>query len=328
MGRTGRLALLLSAQRVPDVIVNGCSAFPTVTRVTRTDVAFPSGTDECAAWFYEPTTGMTPRPIVVMAHGLAGVKEERLDAFAARFAAAGYACLVFDYRHFGASGGEPRQILDVGAQLADWRAAVAHARSLDAVDAERVVIWGTSFAGGHVIVTAADDPRIAAVISQCPFTDGIASSLAMPARSSAKVTALAVRDVIGSWLGRPPVTVPSFGPPGSTALMTTPDAVAGASALLPADTEVRIDVAARFCFEIIRYHPGRRARDVACPILFVVAERDSVAPPARTQHWVAQAPAAEIVLTPTGHFDLYVGDAFATNIARQLDFLTRHVPVG
>lgn len=328
MGRTSRPALIHTARRVPDVIVNECPAFPTVTRVTRIDVTFRSGEDDCAAWLYTPESGTEPRPVVVMAHGLAGVKEERLDAFAERFEAVGYACLVFDYRHFGASGGEPRQILDVGDQLADWRAAVAYARSLDGVDPDRVVIWGTSFAGGHVIVTAAHDSRIAAVISQCPFTDGLASSIAMPPKSSAKVTALAIGDVVGSRLGRPPITVPSFGPPGSTALMTTPDAVAGASALLPEDFDVRIDVAARFGFQILRYHPGRRARDVLCPILFIVAERDSVAPPGRTQHWVAQAPRGEVVLTLTGHFDLYVGDAFETNIARQLDFLNRHVPVG
>ena len=43
-----------------------------------------------------------------MASGLSCVREQRLDAFAERFAAAGYAVLAFDYRHFGASGGSPR----------------------------------------------------------------------------------------------------------------------------------------------------------------------------------------------------------------------------
>ena len=46
-----------------------------------------------------------------MAHGFSGVREQRLDAYAERFAQAGLAVLVFDYRHFGASGGEPRQLL-------------------------------------------------------------------------------------------------------------------------------------------------------------------------------------------------------------------------
>jgi hypothetical protein len=43
--------------------------------------------------------------------------------FAQRFAAAGYYALVFDYRHFGDSDGEPRRLLDIKRQLQDWRRA-------------------------------------------------------------------------------------------------------------------------------------------------------------------------------------------------------------
>lgn len=56
-----------------------------------------------------------------MAHGLGGVRQMRLDAFAERFSSAGYRCLLFDYRRFGASPGEPRQLLSVRRQLEDWR---------------------------------------------------------------------------------------------------------------------------------------------------------------------------------------------------------------
>src|SRR5215831_12139521 len=83
--------------------------------------------------------------------------------------------LVFDYRNFGASEGEPRQLLDIGMQLADWAAAVAHARTLDGIDHDRIGVWGTSFGGGHVITTAARVPGIKAAVAQCPFTDGVAS---------------------------------------------------------------------------------------------------------------------------------------------------------
>ena len=93
---------------------------------------------------------------MVLAHGFGGVKEARLDAYAERFAAAGYAALVFDYRHFGDSGGEPRLLIDIGRQQADWRAAIAFARALEGVDGERIALWGTSFSGGHVIELAAD----------------------------------------------------------------------------------------------------------------------------------------------------------------------------
>src|SRR5689334_24406599 len=125
--------------------------------MTRTDVRFPSGDAECAACLYTPTATHSDAraPVVVMGHGLGGVKEMRLDAFAERFTAAGYVCLVFDYRHFGASSGEPRQLLDIDEQLRDWRCAVEYTRTLQGVDPDRVVVWGTSFGGGHAVVIAA-----------------------------------------------------------------------------------------------------------------------------------------------------------------------------
>lgn len=296
--------------------------------MSRTDTTFPSGETTCAAWLYTPESSTNaPRPIIVMAHGLGGVKEERLDAFAERFAAAGYTCLVFDYRYFGASGGLPRQLLDVRSQLADWKAAVAFARTLPGVDAERVVVWGTSFGGGHTIVTAAQDKRVAAAISQCPFTDGLASSLAMSPWVAAKVTTLGVLDAVGTLVGRAPVAIPTYGSVGSTALMTAPDCVDGVEALIPEGASYPKDVAARISLQIPFQFPGRQARNVDCPMHVVICERDSVAPPAPTQRYAAAAPKGEIKLYDTGHFDIYVGEWFERNVADQLAFLRRHVPV-
>lgn len=303
--------------------------------MTRSDVTFSSGTGTCAAWLYTPdTTDATDatanalRPIIVMAHGLGGVKEQRLDAFAERFAAAGYACLVFDYRNFGSSSGEPRQLLDIKLQLEDWRSAVAHARTLEGIDPDRVVVWGTSFGGGHVIITAAEDPRIAAAIAQCPFTNGLASSLAIPMLSSAKVTARAIRDAVGARLGRAPVMIPTFGAPGSAALMTAADCAAGVRAIQPAGHEDEVtEIAARFGLDIVRHFPGRQAKNVTCPILFAICETDSVAPAKQTKKYAAQAPHGEVVLYEAGHFGIYVGDAFERNVADQLAFLAKHVPV-
>ena len=294
----------------------------------QTDIEFPSGDGICGAWLYAPQQhGNALRPIIVLAHGLGGVREMGLDAFAKRFSEAGYQCLVFDYRHFGASSGEPRQLLDIKRQLQDWASAVAFARTLEGVDPDRVVLWGTSFGGGHVLRTAAQDRRIAAVISQCPFTDGLASTLAIPLRTSVKVLARAVRDRIRSQQGRTPLMVPTYGPPGSTALMTSPDSVAGLEALIPPGFDLRSDVAARFALDIIRYFPGRDARNITCPIHFAVCQDDSVAPTKATLRHVSKAPRGEIKLQPGGHFDIYVGEDFEHNIFQQLAFLNHHVPV-
>src|SRR6478735_2776181 len=114
------------------------------SQAARRELYFPSGTDRCHAWLYLPNAGVGGLPpVIVMAHGLGAIKALRLSAFAERFQAAGYACLVFDYRHFGDSEGEPRELLSIDRQRDDWRAAVAHARTLPEVDADRVVLWGT-----------------------------------------------------------------------------------------------------------------------------------------------------------------------------------------
>jgi dienelactone hydrolase len=293
----------------------------------REDVEFVVGDAVCRAWLYLPDAP-EPRPVIVMAHGLGGVREMRLDAYAERFAAAGYACLVFDYRHFGSSGGDPRQLLDIGRQLDDWSAAIAFARTRADVDGSRIILWGTSFGGGHVIVTAARESGIAAVISQCPFTDGLASARVIDPATSAKVMLRGLADVVASRLGRAPVTVPLAGPPRSVALMTAPDAMPGYLALVPSGRPHRNEVAARVALRIPFHRPGRYAAQVRCPILFIVCERDSVAPATVTLRHARTAPRHEIHLYPAGHFEIYLGEAFERVVGDQTAFLEHYVPLG
>jgi pimeloyl-ACP methyl ester carboxylesterase len=297
----------------------------TAKQAMRRELTFPSGAEACAAWLYRPA-GSGRVPIIVMGHGLGGVREMRLDAFAERFTAAGYACLVFDYRHFGASGGEPRQLLDIDRQLEDWAASIAFVRTLDGVDPERVVLWGTSFGGGHVILAGARDQRVAAVIAQCPFTDGPASVLAAHPLSLAKATALGLRDLASSLLGRPPTMVVTAGAPGSAALMATSDAEAGYLALVPEGAPFRNELAARLALRIGLHRPGRQAARLACPALFCICEHDSVAPARAAQRHAARAPRGVVRLYPYGHFDIYLGEPFERVLADQLEFLTRHIP--
>ncbi len=83
-----------------------------------------------------------------------------VPSFAERFASAGFAALIFDYRHLGRSEGQPRQLVDVRKQRTDLRMAVALARRLEGIDPDRVALWGTSLGGSHVVELAAQDVRI------------------------------------------------------------------------------------------------------------------------------------------------------------------------
>jgi dienelactone hydrolase len=295
------------------------------TDTSRLDITFRSGGIDCAAWLYLPAS-RGPFPTIVMGHGLGGIRQMRLDAFAERFQAAGYACLVFDYRHFGASGGEPRQLLDIKRQQQDWEAAIAHARTRPELDPDRIITWGTSFGGGHSLLTASRDHRLAAAIAQCPFTDGLASALTNSPITTARLTSRAVRDVISARRGGAPVYADTAGAKNSAAFMTSPDSIPGYLALVPDGTAFRNQLAARFALQIARHRPGRRAKDITCPILFCICETDTVAPAGPTKRYAAQAPRGETKVYPDGHFDIYIGDAFERVITDQLAFLARHVP--
>ncbi|MBV9002581.1 MAG: alpha/beta fold hydrolase [Solirubrobacterales bacterium] len=290
----------------------------------RSDVVFSSGGTECAAWLYRRDRE-GPLPLVVMAHGFSGTRELRLDAYAERFAEAGLGALLFDYRHFGASGGEPRQLLDIAEQHADYEAAIAYGRGLDWVDPDRVALFGSSFSGGHVLVVAAQDGRIAAVVSQCPFTDGLATLPKLGLANIARMTLAGIRDQARALAGRAPCYIPAVGPPGSFAVMTTPDAEPGIKSLIPSETRWENRVAARIALRVASYRPGRAAAKLTCPVLFCLCDNDSLAPADTAAKYAAAAPRAEVKRYPVGHFEIYVDPTWQDAVAVQTEFLVRNL---
>ena len=291
---------------------------------TRHDVSFRSGEDTCAAWLYLPS-GVASPPVVILGHGLGATREMRLDAFAERFAQAGIAALAFTYRHFGDSGGQPRQLLSIKRQLADWDAAIAWVKNRHDLDDTRIAVWGSSFGGGHAITVASRHSELKAAVAQCPFTDGLASALALGPVESLKVLPLVARDFAYMVLRRSPAMIPLAGSPGSVALMNAPDALPGYEAVVPADTTFRNEVAARVTPTIMAYRPGRAAKKIDFPILFCVSNTDSVTPPAQTLRYARTAPRGEIKRYDAGHFEFYLGEAFETLVRDQVNFLTRHL---
>src|SRR3954451_13925157 len=100
----------------------------------REELRIPVEGDRVAAWLFRPDGAEGSSPCVVLGTGLADVRDQHLDDFAERFAAAGICSIAFDYRHFGDSEGEPRFLMNPERQRQDWRAVIARARSLDFVD--------------------------------------------------------------------------------------------------------------------------------------------------------------------------------------------------
>lgn len=285
--------------------------------MTRREVGFESGGLRCGAWLYEPDDP-APSGCVVLAHGFGCVRRLRLDAFAERFRTAGLRALAFDYRHFGDSEGQPRQLLEIDRQLADWRAAVTYARSLPDVDPTRVALWGTSLAGGHVVEVAATDPAIVAVVTQIPFNGGAGVARSTGYVHSVRLTIAALRDRRRERRGEEPYYIPLYGPPGTLAGI----AAEGLAQRIDAMTEGGLDnrYTPRIGLSLRTYKPLRHLPRLGCPVLLCTGE-DSML----TSSAMVAAPNVTLRTYRFGPFDLYGGPRFEEAVAEQEDFLCRHL---
>src|SRR5258708_13116553 len=150
---------------------------PNNSSAKRVTVQIPTSSGEgFEAWVYVPE-GRGPPPAVVMAHGIGGIKAGGLAPFAERFREAGFVAIAFDYRNFGGSGGQPREVLSVPRQRADYSAVIGWAVEQPYIDPRQIIACGTSFAGMHVLELAVSDNRLAAAVAQAPLTDGLAAAM-------------------------------------------------------------------------------------------------------------------------------------------------------
>lgn len=295
------------------------------------ELSFESNGISCAADLYLPDNMAQPVPCVVMGHGGSGTKRLGLPAYAHKFAGGGIAALVFDYRGFGASAGQPRQVIDVEAQRDDYRAAIRCARQIPEIDSARIAVWGTSLSGGHVLAVAASDPSLRAVVAQVPLIDGMHRGRNLRQRLNWQVTArtaqfilAALRDRHRARRGDAPYLVPVVAPAGHVAVFTEPDARATFEALGGEACGWRNELAPRFIFDLPKYAAGT-AEQVAMPLLMVLADRDLQASSAFAGRIAARAPHADIRHFPLGHFDVYLGRPFEEISDLELAFLQLHV---
>ncbi len=299
----------------------------TTTLGERREVTFTSGDITCAAWYYPGTT----TACVVMAGGFAVTKEPATDRFARQFHAAGFTVLAFDYRRLGDSGGQPRLVLPIGDQLADWDAALAYAAILPGVDPSRLAAWGFSASGGYVFDVAARHPQLRAAIAQTPHADGPAG-LRNAARHQKPVAMLrftcrGILDMLGGRLGRQPLLVPLVGAAGTVAMLSTPDAVRDAIAGLNPNNRYpdwQQTVATGSALRLGFYAPGRRASRIRCPLLVLVCDHDETALPELAARAAQRAPRGELARMPGGHYAPFLtGHEHAVDV--EVAFLRRHL---
>jgi fermentation-respiration switch protein FrsA (DUF1100 family) len=296
--------------------------------MARRDIEFDAEGVTLRGWFYT-AEGSAPGATVVLAHGFSAVKEMYLDSFAEAFAAAGLNALVFDNRCFGASDGEPRQEIDPWAQVRDYRHAITYASTLPEVNPQRIGIWGSSYSGGHVMVVAALDRRVQAVVSQVPLISGHDNLRALVrADFIAGFREMFDADRLARFRGEAPAMVPVVDPdPLAASALPTPDSWEWFSETGKTRAPAwRNEVTLRSVEMFTEYEPGVYLPWISpTPLLLVVAAGDHLVPSelAIAAFETARQP-KELVILPDGHFDAYVkGFEAASGHAR--DWFTRHL---
>jgi uncharacterized protein len=293
----------------------------------RQDVEFAvEGGVTLRGWLFIPD-GPAPHPAITMAHGFAGVKEHGLERFARAFADAGFVVLVHDHRGFGGSDGSPRFDIDPWVQIADWRRAISFLESHPAVDADRIGLWGTSYAGGHAIVLGATDPRLRAVVAQVPTISGYQQSLRrVPPEQVAGLEAAFADDERRRFHGAPAATQAVVSAdPATPAAYRSADAVAFYSQPVPEGVwenavTLRSSRAARM------YEPGTWVSRVSpTPLLMIVGLHDTITltDTALSAYEQALEP-KKLVTIEGGHFDPYLA-GFADASGAAIAWFTEHL---
>jgi fermentation-respiration switch protein FrsA (DUF1100 family) len=297
--------------------------------MARRDIEFDAEGVTLRGWFYSAEGASGRAPTVVMAHGFSAVKEMYLDSFAEVFAAAGLNALVFDNRNFGASDGEPRQEIDPWAQVRDYRHAITYAGTRPDVDPSRIGVWGSSYSGGHVLVVAAIDRRVKAVVSQVPLVSGSANIRDLVrADFRAGFREMFDADRAARYAGDPPAMVPVVAEdPLAPSALPTPDSWAWFTETGKTRAPSwRNEVTLRTVEMLGEYEPGSYlARISPTPLLMLVAETDHLTPAdlAIDAYEQARQP-KRLVILPGGHFDAYVaGFEQASEPAR--DWFRQHL---
>lgn len=285
--------------------------------MNRTDVTFSSGGTPCAGWLYRPTEVTGDVPCVVMAHGFGLTRQDGLSRYAEALTHAGFAVLAYDHRFLGDSEGVPRQRIRTSDQLKDRLAAIAFARTLDGIDADRIILWGYSLSGGTVLEAAVTDARVAAAILLCPFLDGrwrIVHGLRMQPRNTLWLIPQAMRDAL----------IPIAAAPGDHAGLTLPGELAGFTSIVAPGW--RNEVRAGLALPLPLWRPVTKARKFACPVLIQAGDRDITVSSRAIDRLAQRAPHTTLKNYDVDHFEPFASSHSAAIIDDQVSWLRAALP--
>ena len=286
---------------------------------------FPSAGVALDASLHMPTAEKPP--VIVLAQGFGAERTFGTRGFIDAFVGAGYAVFSFDYRGFGKSAGTPRQLVHPKRHCEDWYNAVQYVRSLQLIDNQRVVLWGSSFAGGHVLVTAARIPGLSGVIAQVPFCSSRSMTKTSSVGKMLRSLGHALLDLASAIIGREH-RVPLIGKPGEGfAVMDWPGWYEAYAKIASGSETWTNSMPARSLFAISRYNPIDKAGKIQCPVLVISGRQDQGVHRDDVLATVAKIPRCQHLELEFDHFDLYDGfPEHARAVRAQLNFLREVFP--
>ncbi|MDC7234958.1 MAG: alpha/beta fold hydrolase [Spirochaetales bacterium] len=259
--------------------------------------------------------------IIVMGHGFAACRSYGLDEYIRTFTEAGWDVLAFDYRGFGKSGGTPRRLVKPSKHLEDWTGAIEQAQSLLPRPEAPLVLWGSSYGGGHALTIASRRSDIQAVIAQVPHVAARETLRIMEKEYFRKALGAILKDGLRAALHRPPFEVPVVAKPGELAAMNTPDAWEGYKNLVPEEEEWRNSTPGRSLFHFSFYNPADSADAIECPVLIMAGKNDSLIPIDAVRRTAEKIRNCTLETGDFGHFDIYKGELCTKACSRQVKFL-------
>jgi len=304
--------------------------------IDKRDVTFKSGGSFAVGWFFLPehAGSGTAVPAVAMAHGIGAVKEMFLEPIARRFAEAGLAVLVFDYRSFGASGGEPRQRVFPRDQVEDYRSALTWLSLQPQIDADRLGVWGTSFGGGTVLHVAAYDPRVKAIVSQVGAMDlYLIARGALGAEQFAALEQMTVQERVRHATEGGEKYIPDIALPGQGfALQSDQDSYDFAHEAHAAGAPWRNQVTMSSFEAILEHAPARSIELIAPrPLLMILAKDDTISSSDLIRAAFARAGEPKRLLeVEGGHYSVYPwskGQSWDQASQAATDWFTEHLLV-
>ncbi len=290
---------------------------PPRERFATRELAFDVDGDTCRGTLYLPGGDGEDPPVVVMAPGLGAERTFGYPAVAERFADAGYAAFLFDYREFGAADGRSQAVHPAG-QRADYEGAIDRVGRVDAVGTD-LVLWGTSLSAGHVLTLAAERRGVDAVIGVVPLLDGRAIAKRRGWRYLVRSGLAGVRDLIGHRFGRGR-SVPIVGDTDELAAITEPGTKRAYLDLVDRESTWRNETPARSVLRVANYRPAERLDEIRAPTMLLAGTDDGIVDAESVVDAAETLSRGTVVSMPADHFSA-LGEDFEPAVGHQLSFL-------